>query len=392
MKVPLILILIVIFSLCFQPYLHVSAKEFLYALSLSVKEGLLFALPFIIFFFILNSVIKLQGNAIKLLVLMVAMICISNFTSTWVAYDISNIFDKKLHTIELYENIGNNVKLLVPSWKFSLPKLINNEISVIAAVIIGSIIVFLIPKLGKKISKVLVRVIDFTLSKILLPVIPVFIAGFIIKLAHDQVLLPIIHNYLFIFLVIFSSSISYIVIWHLIILRCVGIKPLLKNLTPPLVTGFSTMSSAIAMPLLILATEKSVKDRKIMQAVIPVITNFHLVGDCFAIPILALTIMSTFGHPFPDLYQYLMFSLYFVVTKFAVAAVPGGGILVMLPVLKSTLGFTDAMLSLITTLYIMFDSIITPINIFGNSALSMLIAKTYHRLFVAQPSSMKAVQ
>ena len=69
--------------------------------------------------------------------------------------------------------------------------------------------------------------------------------------------------------------------------------------------------------------------------------------------------------------NYLIFASYFVLAKFSVAAVPGGGILVMLPILESYLGFDSGMLSLITALYILFDPIITCANVFGNGAFSM---------------------
>ena len=68
---------------------------------------------------------------------------------------------------------------------------------------------------------------------------------------------------------------------------------------------------------------------------------------------------------------YLIFACYFVMAKFSVAAVPGGGILVMLPILERYLGFDATMLSLITALYILFDPIITCANVLGNGGFAM---------------------
>ena len=69
--------------------------------------------------------------------------------------------------------------------------------------------------------------------------------------------------------------------------------------------------------------------------------------------------------------QYLVFAFYFVLAKFSVAAVPGGGILVMLPILESCLGFDAQMLSLITALYILFDPVITCANVLGNGGFAL---------------------
>jgi Na+/H+-dicarboxylate symporter len=85
--------------------------------------------------------------------------------------------------------------------------------------------------------------------------------------------------------------------------------------------------------------------------------------------------MKNFGIPEPAFFTYLVFALYFVMTKFSVAAIPGGGIIVMLPILESQLGFTTEMSSLITALYILFDPVITCANILGNGGFVLALNK-----------------
>jgi Na+/H+-dicarboxylate symporter len=125
------------------------------------------------------------------------------------------------------------------------------------------------------------------------------------------------------------------------------------------------------MPLTILGTEKNSKHPDIARSIIPATVNIHLIGDCFAIPIFAFAVMKSFGFTEPSIFSYLIFAAYFVLAKFSVAAVPGGGILVMLPILETYLGFNSEMLSLITALYILFDPVITSANILGNGAFAM---------------------
>jgi Na+/H+-dicarboxylate symporter len=85
--------------------------------------------------------------------------------------------------------------------------------------------------------------------------------------------------------------------------------------------------------------------------------------------------MKSFHVAEPSLFTYLSFALYFVIAKFSVAAIPGGGIIVMLPILENIFGFTPEMSSLITALYILFDPIITSANIAGNGAFAMVLNK-----------------
>jgi len=64
----------------------------------------------------------------------------------------------------------------------------------------------------------------------------------------------------------------------------------------------------------------------------------------------------------------------------AVAGIPGGGIIVMIPILKTILGFDDTMISIITTLYFLQDGLGTAGNVMGDGALMIIINKILKRL------------
>jgi Na+/H+-dicarboxylate symporter len=135
------------------------------------------------------------------------------------------------------------------------------------------------------------------------------------------------------------------------------------------------MSSAAAIPVTIIGTEKNTKNSSLTRLATPLTVNTHLIGDCFAIPIFAFAVMKNFGIAEPTFFTYLLFALYFVIAKFSVAAIPGGGIIVMLPILENQLGFTGEMSSLITALYVLFDPIITCANILGNGGFMLALNK-----------------
>jgi Na+/H+-dicarboxylate symporter len=153
----------------------------------------------------------------------------------------------------------------------------------------------------------------------------------------------------------------------------------LKNMLPAAVSGFSTMSSAASMPLTIIGAENNAKNKDLVGSVIPATVNIHLIGDCFAIPIFAYAVLKNYGMPDPTLMSYLIFTCYFVLAKFSVAAIPGGGIIVMLPILEAYLGFNADMMSLITALYILFDPVITCANVLGNGAFAKLMDRVLSR-------------
>jgi Na+/H+-dicarboxylate symporter len=204
--------------------------------------------------------------------------------------------------------------------------------------------------------------------KLVTIVIPFFITGFVIKLKFDGSINQIISDYTSIFIVIALAQIIYITFLYWL-LSNFSFKATLKgmrNMMPAAISGFSTMSSAASMPLSIIGSEKNTADKDLAHTVVPVTASIHLIGDCIAIPCFAFAVLKNYGHLEPTLFTYLIFTFYFVMAKFSVAAVPGGGIIVMLPILEHHLGFSGEMLSLITALYILFDPVITAANVMGN--------------------------
>jgi Na+/H+-dicarboxylate symporter len=211
--------------------------------------------------------------------------------------------------------------------------------------------------------------------KILIPIMPLFIIGTAIKLQYDGVLKVIFTKYLAVFCAFIISAYGILFIQYLFLsgFNIGRFTKSLKNVLPAVITGFGSMSSAAALPLSIEAAKNNaIHNKDTARMVVPATVNVHLVGDCFFIPMVALAIMFSFGMQMPSVCNYLVFTGYFVLAKFAVAAIPGGGILVMLPILQEYLGFTSDMLGLITAIYILFDPVITACNVFGNGAIAMV--------------------
>ncbi|MCL4417285.1 MAG: dicarboxylate/amino acid:cation symporter [Actinobacteria bacterium] len=108
--------------------------------------------------------------------------------------------------------------------------------------------------------------------------------------------------------------------------------------------------------------------------------NVHLLGDSISTPLLALVTLLIFKGCFPAFVTYLMFVFYFCTSMFAVSGIPGGGILVMLPILRTYLGFTPDMETVIIALYFLMDSFGTAANVMGDGALIIMVNKILKKL------------
>ena len=369
-KMPFLLLMVILLIVFIDGWIPLQYKSWLYALSLSIKSVIIFTLPFIIFMLLFKTLSKLASNATKIIILLLIGVCCSNFISTLISYNVgAAIYQLDLSIAVPHDSLG-----LEPAWNFTLPKWIGNDQAMFSGLIFGILFSLFNPTMAEKISNRFEKVIEIAL-KCIIYVIPLFIAGFVVKLIHDKVMQNIVHDYALIFVLVACAQFAYVAFIYLVSnqFNLSGFVNSIKNMLPAAIAGFGSMSSAAAMPLTIVGAVKNSNNPDLTRLVIPATVNIHLIGDCFAIPIFAFAVMKNFGVAEPALLSYLIFAFYFVMAKFSVAAIPGGGIIVMLPILESHLGFNAEMGSLITALYILFDPVITCANVLGNGGFALAV-------------------
>lgn len=373
-KMPIILLCVIFLSVLFNALIPENAQSFFLAMGMSIKTLIMFFLPAVIFSLLFKTAVHLSKSATKIILILLAAICCSNLASTMVSYHVGLL----VHQFDLSIVLPPGSSGLQPAWSFSLPKWISNSYALFAGLASGVLLAMARPALAEWVAGRLDRIVGVILRLMTLAM-PFFIAGFAMKMAFDGVIVGILRDYVQIFLVIIVSVFAYIALLYFIANRFQWSLLLssFKNILPASVVGFGSMSSAAAMPLTIMGVEKSTKYPEIARSVVPATVNVHLIGDCFAIPIFAFAVLKNFGVAPPDFAAYLIFAFYFVMAKFSVAAIPGGGIIVMLPILESALGFNAEMLSLVTALYLLFDPVITSANVLGNGGFAMLFSRLY---------------
>ncbi len=369
-KMPLILIGMIVVLIIFDPFISFEIKQILYSISLSIKAIIILLLPLVILSLLFKSAVLLSSHAVKVIGLTLVLVCVSNFIATFLSryiglwtyhFDLSILSPE--HSIQL-----------TALWSLEMPKLIANDKAMLLGLILGIVASRVFPEKSLPIAHNISTILEKLLNG-LIYVIPLFIAGFVVKLQYEGMVMAIVKDYIAVFMIIAVTQLTYIVTAYFA-LNKFKIKASLKHIkdmAPAVISGFSSMSSAASLPLLLMGSEKNAKNKEVIRSVLPAMINIHLIGDCFAIPILAYAILKSFGLAEPTLIEHLIFSVYFVCAKFSVAAVPGGGIIVMLPILANTLDFSSDMLSLMTALYIMFDPFITGTNVLGHGAFAQLI-------------------
>ena len=380
-SLPLKLIIVVVLCLIFGNSVGLEFKRFAYTISLNIKSLLVFVLPLIIFSFIFSCMIGLKRGAILFVLLLLVVLTCSNMLSTMIAYGVSNASVGYFNN--LFLNGVSATDSLIPLWNLTLPTLVPNEYALFGGFVLGGICSYF--QWGRAIlfGNKLKEISHFLLERCLIPVVPLFILGFVLQFQHQKILGQIFEYYGGVLAIILATQLGYVLFLYGL---GVGFNPKkwyesLRNVFPSAVAGLSAMSSIVALPLTMRGAERNSGDPDLADAVVPATVNIHLIGDCLWIPIMALGMMHSYGVSQPSFAEYLIFAVFFVLAKFAVAAVPAGGIIVMLPILEKYLGFTPEMLSLIFALYVLFDATTTMVNVLGNGAFAVLFIKGYRKVF-----------
>ncbi|WP_133129635.1 cation:dicarboxylate symporter family transporter [Legionella yabuuchiae] len=383
-KLPLLLLAILIFPQFLGSYVPVEVKSISYALSLSMKAVLEFLLPFIIFSFIFSCLSNFQKGAIFFVILLVSCVFASNFTALLYGYTMGKV---GLNLLHFKETAIHHSAELMPAWHFHLKKLVTNDIALLCGFISGIFFSVFPSSTAKQLGSQLNKLSNGFLKKVFIPLLPLFILGFVFKLEHENILQASLKIYGPILLLILFSQWFYIGSWYMIASRF-SFKTFIfyiKNVLPASLTGLSTISSAASMPVLLVSTEKNLQDAQRAKMLVPAIINIHTIGSAIAIPILALATISTFGMPTPTLSAFIIFALYTALAKYAVAAVPGGVVIVVAPILEAHLGFSSEMVGLVTAVYMICDPFGTTANVTSNGAFPILFSKLYNLLISKHP-------
>jgi Na+/H+-dicarboxylate symporter len=177
-------------------------------------------------------------------------------------------------------------------------------------------------------------------------VIPFFF-GFICKMQYDGMISLLVRQYAIVMAAIIAALAVYILLLYFIAsgVHSESAWRSMKNMIAAVICAFGSMSSPFALPYIIDAAENIISTGSLAQSIVSMTTNIDPLGNGIAIPIFVYVVLTGSGLLQLSTGLYLILVIHFVVAKFSVAAVPGGGIIVMLPVIGRCFGFKDTMSS-----------------------------------------------
>lgn len=365
-------------------YVPEGIQRFFYTVSVWLKEILLFAMPYIIFVLIFACLLTFQKKAPLLIVMILTMILISNFVFIQIGFFMGKLFLPLLGYQPSSEatQVAKDLPALEPYFYIPFPKLISIDVALLLGAIAGLYGAFFGQEKLAKWGATARHIIQMGLTKVFVPLVPLYVVGFLFKVQHDESLLELFTGYGPVILLIMGIQAVAVILFFFVAnlgnLRAT--RETFGNAVPSGLVAFSTMSSMATLPMTLEAAEENTENKAVAEIMIPATINIHHVGDSLALPILITITMVMGGFEVMDYGTFLLFTLYFMVAKFGVPGVPGGELMAIVPILTGFLGFTDPMLGLITTLYLLLDPAGTVTNVLCNGGVTILMDKICGRM------------
>lgn len=354
---------------------HDTVRFFL-TISTFLREILVFILPFLLFSFVAVALSAIPKNGLLFVLELMFFVALSNFCNILVS---GCIGFSLLKTPSAHHILQKSIEI-TPLFYVNLPNIIPTTYALLTGIIVGLFNSIKPSNTIQYIISTLHRLIMLFMKKLFIPLLPLFVAGFLLKLFAEGAITNFVSNNFYICMLMFSFLIIYLFIWLIVAAELNFVKATLifKSAFPAICTAFSTMSSAAALPFSIEAANINTKDKVLADAVMPLTLNFHMLGDTIIVPIIAMIVMRAFDHPLPSAYNFVMFGIFFVLNKFAGGGVPSGTIMVTIPVLKEYLGFDDSMIAFIIAFYGMMDPIATSGNVAANNFFVIIFQKVHY--------------
>lgn len=351
----------------------------LYAISLFIKDVLLWLLPITISLFIAHAISSFEKQAPLFILSLFVFEALSNLMSVWFSFGCGHLAAGHInpfmpnHITDTFDPLWR-VPLSKPSW-WSADK------GTFAGIIAGLIAAFKFPSLHPIITKGK-ETVEKILTQVFSRLIPLFILGFVARMYKTQLLNQMCTHYADFFIYLLLCLVSYIALLFLLGsgFSLTTFLKSIKNLLPAAGVAFSSGCSLSTMPWTIEGTAKNLDNPDLAKAVIPATTNIQQIGDCIANTFLCFMIYLHFQGHTPPLSIWIPFTLVFVLARFATAAVLGGAIFVMLPIYESYLSFSSEMIAIILAFNVILDPLITCSNVVANGALCRIFEKIWHRI------------
>lgn len=333
-----------------------------------------FMVPLIIVGLVTPAIFRIGKSAGKMLLFTLVLAYSATVLAGMFSYSISSLTFPKLvdPTALSMEEMGNGD---VPAFfTLNIPPLMDLMSALLFSFITGLVLAKVDRDGLRNVLYDIEEVVKTTVANVLVPLLPLYIFGIVLKMSFTGEVLPVLKVFLWVILVIFAMTFLWIVLVFIISGALSHKRPFrsLRYMLTAYATALGTSSSAATIPVTLECAKKCGVRPSIADFTVPLCATINLPGSVIKITACAVTIMLMQGLPVPPM-LFLGFVTMLSITAVAAPGVPGGAIMAALGVLATVLGFGETEQALMIALYVVMDSFGTACNVTCDGAIAMLV-------------------
>ena len=221
------------------------------------------------------------------------------------------------------------------------------------------------------------QIVLMIVSKIVIPILPVFIALTFWSLAYEGTITKQLPVFLKVVLIVMMGHFIWMAVLYAVGGIYSGNNPwkVVKHYGPAYITAVGTMSSAATLAVALKCARKSepVLRDDMVSFGIPLFANIHLCGSVLTEVFFVMTVSQILYGKLPSVGTMILFCALLGVFAIGAPGVPGGTVMASLGLITGVLGFDATGTALMLTIFALQDSFGTACNVTGDGALTMIL-------------------
>lgn len=333
-----------------------------------------FCVPLIVIGFIAPSITKLGKNASRILGVAVFLAYAS---SVLVALGSMAAGYGLIPHLSIVSEVDGLKELPEIVFQLEIPQIMSVMSALAFSILIGLAATWTKAETVIRLLDEFQKIVLMIVSKIVIPILPVFIALTFWSLAYEGTITKQLPVFLKVVLIVMAGHFIWMTILYVVGGIYSGKNPwnVVKNYGPAYITAVGTMSSAATLAVALKCARKSEPTLRddMVNFGIPLFANIHLCGSVLTEVFFVMTVSQILYGRLPSLGTMILFCALLGVFAIGAPGVPGGTVMASLGLITGVLGFDATGTALMLTIFALQDSFGTACNVTGDGALTMIL-------------------
>ena len=333
-----------------------------------------FCVPLIVIGFIAPSITKLGKNASRILGVAVLLAYVSSVLAALGSMAAGYGLIPHLSIVSEVDGLKELPEIV---FQLEIPQIMSVMSALAFSILIGLAATWTKADTVIRLLDEFQQIVLMIVSKIVIPILPVFIALTFWSLAYEGTITKQLPVFLKVGVIVMVGHFIWMAVLYAVGGIYSGNNPwkVVKHYGPAYITAVGTMSSAATLAVALKCARKSepVLRDDMVSFGIPLFANIHLCGSVLTEVFFVMTVSQILYGKLPSVGTMILFCALLGVFAIGAPGVPGGTVMASLGLITGVLGFDATGTALMLTIFALQDSFGTACNVTGDGALTMIL-------------------